>query len=255
MKNLKKQTFKSLPIFVKNLFNTIIVLLKSKLALYAILTITFLFIVGGGLEPSSNASNLDNSFNNEMSVINEDIKIANIKRNAKQNLISEVDSFMKSYSPDNKIDPELLVDLCNQYEMQISFVLSQGLLESHFGTKGKAAQTNSVFNVGTYDDGTILYTYNNPNKSIEPYLRLLKNKYLIDKEVKDLIKDKGYVNKDGHRFASYEQYEKHLRKFMLDIEMNTQISFYQHICMLDDKMIAQFFGDNTFSYETLQAIK
>ena len=42
---------------------------------------------------------------------------------------------------------KILIDVCQKYGLSIKFVLAQGQLESHFGTKGLARKTNSIFNV------------------------------------------------------------------------------------------------------------
>jgi len=133
------------------------------------------------------------------------------------------------------------------------FVLSQGILESHLGTKGLAYQTNSVWNVGTYDNGIILYQYKTADESIEPYLDLLSRKYLIEitskgdtiqKSLNSLIQDSGYINYHGKRFASATRYENSLRKLMLKIKLETKISFYQSIIKMDNEQFLYSFLPN-----------
>ena len=77
-----------------------------------------------------------------------------------------------------------LANKLTKYNIDIKFVLAQGEVESHFGTKGMASKTNSVWNVGAFDGYDLKHIrtkYNNPNQSIEPYLILLNKKYLINK--------------------------------------------------------------------------
>ena len=165
-----------------------------------------------------------------------------IKDKAKTQLIKEVSDYMYKMVPETKLSPDTLIDYCLKYDMDIIFVLSQGILESHLGTKGKAAKTNSVWNVGTYDDGQILYTYKHPNNSIEPYLKLLTRRYLVDKDIKHLLEDKGYKNDDGKRFASAKNYENALRKFMVRIDMETCIALHQQIVKMSDESILAYFA-------------
>ena len=179
-----------------------------------------------------------------------------VKKRAEDNLILEVDKYIKSKAPESKLSAENLVKVCIKYDLDITFVLAQGLLESHYGTKGIAATTNSVFNVGTYDDGQILYTYDTPDQSVEPYAKLLHEKYLLlgdsiqanDKKLSHLIKDRGYKNASGHRFATAKRYEKALRDIMVEINMETSIKLYQGIVDLNDYDILAYFGPTNLQY-------
>jgi flagellum-specific peptidoglycan hydrolase FlgJ len=157
---------------------------------------------------------------------------------------------MKSIAPTEKLNPTLLVQLCSKYEIDIVFVIAQAILESHIGTKGKAVQTNSVWNVGTFDDGMIHYRYSHPNKSIEPYLKLVKERYLIKvtaqgdtlhREIGNLISDRGYVNYEGKRYATSPVYENLLRHWIIRVQMDSKIKLYQDIKTMTDEDILGFF--------------
>jgi len=173
-----------------------------------------------------------------------------VKTKAEQKLITEVSNYINEISPESEITPEYLVQLCIEYDMDIVFVLAQGILESHLGIKGVAARTNSVWNVGTYDNGTILYRYDHPDDSIEPYLSLLKRRYLIritpegdtiNHNINYLLRDRGYTNLHGYRFASESRYENMLRQLIINIDMNTNISLYQSLIFMDDYRLAEYF--------------
>jgi len=195
----------------------------------------------------------------------EDIYVESVKTKMKSQLVKEVDTYIKRIAPNSQLTPGYLVTKCLEYNTDIIFVLSQALLESHFGTKGKAAETNSVWNVGTYDNGKVLYTYKHPDESLEPYLKLVNEKYLIHvtsegdtiyKDLHHLIEDRGYTNYRGARFASARGYENGMRKLMLKIDMETSISFYQDIINLPNQQLLSFFNpDPTMNYEDFYALK
>jgi len=181
----------------------------------------------------------------------EQIYVNTVKDNFKSKLVIEVDSLIRRMAPESKLSPDYLVDKCLEYNTDIIFVLAQGLLESHFGTKGKAAVTNSVWNVGTYDNGRVLYSYEDPNESLEPYLKLVNEKYLItvesngdtiNKNLYHLIQDKGYTNYNGKRFASAIGYENALRKLIIKINMETSINFYQEVLTLPNEQLLALFN-------------
>lgn len=177
--------------------------------------------------------------------------ILKVREYSDERLISEVGVYMKSIAPNTKIDPKKLVDLCNKYKIDLTFAIAQGILESHLGTKGLASQTNSVWNVGSHDNGRIYCRYNDPNESIEPYLKLLREKYLIrltlagdtiQRDIKNLVYDKGFVNYAGYRFATSPSYESNLRYWIVRVQMDSRIQVYQGIKDLSDKDILSFFA-------------
>lgn len=158
----------------------------------------------------------------------------------RDSLCNEVDFYIKTIAPTSVIDPFLLVDLCDEYNVDIKFVLAQGCVESHFGTKGTASKTNSVFNVGAFDGHSAEtqkkngFGYNHPNESIEPYLILLTNSYLGENKTEiDLLEN--FVNHSGQRYASSENYEMMLKHRIKEIEEETEISELidkYHMCKL-----------------------
>jgi hypothetical protein len=135
---------------------------------------------------------------------------------ARNQLAIEVDNYISSVAPKANIDPYLMIDLCAEYDVDIRFVMAQGQIESHFATKGTAAKTLSVFNVGAYDGHSASrqcrngFGFSDPNESIEPYLKLITNEYMVNgKTESDLMKN--YVNGLGMRYASNPKYESMLR--------------------------------------------
>lgn len=185
----------------------------------------------------------------------EQIYVESLKEKMRVRLVQEVGYFIESQAPASQLSPDHLVSKCLEYNVDIIFVLSQGLLESHFGTEGLAARTNSVWNVGAFDNQRPKdkYWYKTQDESLEPYLQLLTRDYLIHivqrgeavdtiyKELQDLIEDRSYVNYAGKRFASARGYENAMRKLMVKIDMGTSISFYQEVLKMPDSQILAYF--------------
>jgi len=252
MRNLKKQSKNgieenseipsSLPIYDR--------LLKfRKTAMQAIFVFLFMFANISGTNSITDIS-AETSATEINKMTPQDVYVMTVKGKFQQKLIEEVENYITRLAPTSKLDPGYLVTECLEYDTDIVFVLSQALLESHFGTKGVAIRTNSVWNVGAWDDGQLRYWYSHPNKSIEPYLKLINEDYLINvtasgdtiyKDLNHLLKDRGYVNHNGARYASARGYENGLRKLMIEIDQETSISFYQEILRLSsEEMIAYF---------------
>lgn len=144
-------------------------------------------------------------------------------------LIDEVDGYINKNFSNSNLDAQALVDICLEEDFDIAFALAQGQIESGFGTAGAARKTNSVWNVGHYDNRTANCViraglgFNHPNESIEPYIRLVKDKYLGDnKTVEDLMKR--YVSLSGYRYASDKSYESKLRATYQTILRETNIN-------------------------------
>lgn len=146
---------------------------------------------------------------------------------AKTNLTIEVQAYIDKVAPTSNVRGYAIVDECEKYNIDICFVLAQGEIESHFGTKGLGSKFNNVFNVDVHDkvknqkDMKKKYVYKYPNESIEPYLQLLTTKYLVNKLESDLLVK--YVDINGSRYATDVDYEAKLRSKYNSIVDNTNI--------------------------------
>ena len=145
----------------------------------------------------------------------------------KLSLIEDVDRYINSVANTAVLNGLIVVNKCIEYDIDLCFVLAQGEQESHFGTMGLARKTNSVFNVFAFDGKEYNEInkngkYEHPNDCVEPYLRLLKRDYLTEGKTEyDLLDN--YVNKNGHRYASDENYEQRLTDKINKIRTNTDI--------------------------------
>lgn len=174
-----------------------------------------------------------------------------VRQRLHNRLVLEVKNYINLIAPTSEINADTLVTLCQKYNMDITIVIAQGVLESHLGTKGLAVETHSVFNVGSYDNGVIHYKYKDPNASIEPFLKLIREDYLGEKKkMNDLVRDGGYKNLNGHRYATSTLYEQRLRTTIVHVEMNSSISMYQGVMDLSNEDILAFFGPETEELST-----
>lgn len=146
-------------------------------------------------------------------------------------LVKEVQTYIDRVASTSNLKGYAIVDECEKYGINICFVLAQGEIESHFGTKGLGGKFNNVFNINVHDkvkgesDMNKKYIYKYPNESIKPYLKLLVDNYLVDKLETDLLNK--YVNKNGLRYATDPDYEAKLRGKYNFIVENTNISQLQ----------------------------
>ena len=144
-------------------------------------------------------------------------------------LVNEVQNYITQVAPSSNLRGYAIVEECEKYNVDICFVLAQGEVESQFGTKGIASKLNCVFNVGIYDNKTVdqiekQYRFDCPNESIEPYLKLLTNKYLVNKLEQDLMRK--FVDINNKRYASDNEYEIKISSKYKHICENTKIHEY-----------------------------
>lgn len=130
----------------------------------------------------------------------------------KDNIVTEIDNYIDSVAADSGLNGIRLFELCDKYGVDVRFAMAQAEAESHFGTKGVAAKTNMVWNVKAYDNRTADDMIKkgdaktHPDMSIEPYLILLTNEYLVNGKTEHDMFDK-FVDSNGKRYASNPNYE------------------------------------------------
>lgn len=144
----------------------------------------------------------------------------------KSDLVDEVQAYIDLTAPTSNLRAYALVEECEKYKVDICFALTQGEIESHFGTKGLGSKINNVFNVGVFDGKSLSeidkkYRPDHPNESISLYLQLLTTNYLVEKTEEDLMKN--YVDKNGNRYASNPDYESMFSAKYKYIVDNTKI--------------------------------
>ena len=127
---------------------------------------------------------------------------------SKDALVDVVDSYIKEVAPSSIMNGIAFVNKCDEYNMNLFFVMAQAQVESAFATKGLGQKMNSAFNVKAYDGKGSKYMdkYHHPDESIEPYIVLIKNDYMGDSKTEMDLMD-NYVNFEGKRYATNPDYE------------------------------------------------
>ena len=127
---------------------------------------------------------------------------------AKDTLIDAIDSYIREVAPSSVMNGIAFVNKCDEYNMDLFFVIAQAQVESTFATKGLGQKMNSAFNVKAYDGkgSKHMDKYHHPDESIEPYMMLVKKYYMSDSKTEmDLLDN--YVDCNNKRYASNPNYE------------------------------------------------
>lgn len=110
------------------------------------------------------------------------------------------------------LKPETLVRASMENSFDLPFLMAVAHQESCFGATPRAQRTNSVFSVGSYDNGKNVVTYSDPNESVYGYIDLLNSSYIVNgKSLFDLLKPGGFVNGIGKRYAKDKTYEAKIK--------------------------------------------
>jgi hypothetical protein len=111
-----------------------------------------------------------------------------------------------------ELKPETLVKASIENSFDLPFLMAVAHQESCFGATPRAQKTNSVFSVGSYDNGKNVVTYSDPNESVYGYIDLLNSSYIVNgKSLLDLLKPGGFVNGIGKRYAKDKTYEAKIK--------------------------------------------
>jgi len=133
-----------------------------------------------------------------------------LKESIKQKLIQETNRYIRKKIPKSELNGKTLVETCIRHNFNLMFAIAQGTIESGLGSHGSARRTNSVWNVGSFDGQRPRNKYGHPDHSCEPYILLVKRKYMGGKKNEhDLMRN--YTSLRGHRYASSKQYEARLK--------------------------------------------
>lgn len=157
-------------------------------------------------------------------------------QSTKAECIEKIDEYIHSVAPTSALNSIAIFNACEDYDVDIAFVLAQGQIESHYGTRGMASKTNSVFNVYAFDNHKYEDIHPNgkyihPDASIVPYLELLTNNYLMygerENQKREVDMFDGYVDRNGNRYASDGNYEAKLMKTYESINAITRLDSLQ----------------------------
>ena len=167
-------------------------------------------------------------------------------------LVATVDSYIKEIAPKSKLKGSVIVDLSLKHNFDITLLLAQAHLEGQFATVGRLARTNSAFGVGAYDNGHNAYTYKDPNESIEPYILLVKSRYLdytdndIDKTILavDRLLNRNYRSRSGALYAQNDIYGQRLKSIVNNINKQYDVRSLQkdlyEILVLKQEVLTDF---------------
>lgn len=132
----------------------------------------------------------------------------------------------QAYNPEDIVlSAEEMVTACEEYGYDLVLAAAQAWNESAWGTTPRAKKSNSVFSVGSYDNGKDAVKYDTVDASIRPYIELMQNKYSMnDDTMNNIFSGKSeLVNDLGMRYASSTDYEKNLRITYNSIKKNYPI--------------------------------
>jgi len=112
----------------------------------------------------------------------------------KTDLILLVDDYIKSVAPKSRMTGKNIVELCLEYDFDITLLLAQGHLETHFATCG----SNNCFGVSGRRG-----RHSHPDDSVIEYINLMKKSYVKNRTSEQALA--ANLNVEGSRKAFYSE--------------------------------------------------
>lgn len=129
-------------------------------------------------------------------------------------LIKEVNDYIDSVAPKSKMTAEYIVEKCEEHDFDITLLLSQGHLETHFATCG----SNNCF--GLY----VKKRYSHPNKSVDDYIELMQSRYVKNRTTEQLIAANFKMeNSKKYGYSSCRDYGNRISSIRKNIIKKTDI--------------------------------
>lgn len=143
----------------------------------------------------------------------------------RDSLTLEVQKYIDKSAPKSKMTAEHIVGMCEEHDFDITLLLTQGHLETHFG------QTNPRNNVfGLYKK-----RYEHPDSAVIDYINLMKRRYVSKRSTEDALKANMNVEGSSKYFYSEnKQYCQHLTKIRNRILKTTSIeTLFDNLCIIN----------------------
>lgn len=130
----------------------------------------------------------------------------------RDSLITEVDCYIKWVAPRSRMTGENIVDNCLENSYDISLLLSQAHLETHFGTSSR-----NVF-------GIVGQRHSHPDEYVPHYITLMTSKYIIKRTPEQLIRSNfSMENNRRAKYAENPNYGREVGNIRRNIIENTDI--------------------------------
>jgi hypothetical protein len=151
-------------------------------------------------------------FLNQMAVIDSLQILKDSAMVLKHALITEVHQYIKGVAPRSRMSATNIVDLCLDNNFDITLLLCQGHLETHFGTSGR-----NVF-------GIVGQRHSHPDSYVEPYINLMQKRYIINRTTEQLLASNVCIEGNPRaKYAGNPNYGRELTGIRKDIIRKTNI--------------------------------
>ena len=119
-----------------------------------------------------------------------------------------------------------IMDVSAKYNVPVELILAQGAKESNFGTEGRGARTNNIFNLRNVTAGDTMvkdspeqkaksYRFDSWLEGLDAYASLLSRRYAPDGNWEKLLDN--FVNDEGSRYAEAPGYEDSLKRLINEL--------------------------------------
>lgn len=193
------------------------------------MVIIFIFIItatfaqsNGYFDYKTNKENIDSI---ELSIDNEIVELENQRDSLITEAISEVDTYINKYAPRSKMTGEHIVISCIDADFDITLLMAQAHLETHFG---QANSRNNVF-------GLAKKRYEHPDSAVVDYINLMQSRYIKNRTVDEALKSN--LNVEGsskYYYSELASYTNHVSSIRNKIIKTTNIeTLFEEISIIN----------------------
>lgn len=130
----------------------------------------------------------------------------------KTSLIDEVYQYIHSVAPRTRMSATNIVELCIERDYDITLLLSQAHLETHFGTSGR-----NVF-------GIVGQCHKHPDNYVPGYIDLMQRRYVINRSTEEVLRSNVCIEGNPKaRYAGNPNYGRELTGIRRNILSGTNI--------------------------------
>lgn len=143
-------------------------------------------------------------------------------------LISEVNDYIDRYAPKSKMTGEHIVSSCLESDFDITLLMAQAHLETHFG---QANSRNNVF-------GLAKKRYSHPDSAVVDYISLMQRRYVKNRSVDEALASN--LNVEGSSKYFYSElatYTNHVSSIRNKIRNRTNIeTLFKEVDIINRKI-------------------
>lgn len=203
----------------------------KKISIFLTFIVGLIFIINSAVA-STNKSYIQSEDADSIEIISQvemqRLQLQSQSDSLTNSLISEVNDYIDRYAPKSKMTGEHIVSSCIESDFDITLLMAQAHLETHFG---QANSRNNVF-------GLAKKQYSHPDSAVVDYISLMQRRYVKNRSVDEALASNLNVEGSSKYFYSeLETYTNHVSSIRNKIRNHTNIeTLFKEVDIINRKI-------------------